>query len=208
MLFFYLCVLVFAHAAQANKTFTVAGHPGEIPVADIGGRSYVEIEALTHLANGSLSFSGNQIILTLPPSNTHMSTTSTAGFTKEFLMAAIEQMSVIREWRSTLISAVRRGFPVTNDWMTSFSDRAQQNLRLVSVAASTESDKNAFQLLTNEFNNMKQLSNRFVEANRSRLYVHTDALENDPLDRRILNCGHSLAAMASSGQFVDDGSCH
>jgi hypothetical protein len=208
MLFSYLCVLVFAHAAQANRTFTVAGHSGEIPVAEMGGRSYVEIEALTRLANGSLSYSGNQIIMTLPSSNAHVSSTSTLGFTKEFLMAAIEQMSVIREWRSTLIGAVQRGFPVTNDWMTTFSERAQHNLRLVSVAASTESDKNALQLLTNEFNNMKQLSNRFVEANRSRIYVHTDALENDPLDRRILNCGHSLAAMASSGQFVDDGSCH
>jgi hypothetical protein len=207
LLFFYLCVLAFAHAAQANRTFTVAGHSGEIPVADIGGRSYVEIEALTRLANGSLSFSGNQITMTLPTSNAHASTTSTTGFTKEFLTAAIEQMSVIREWRSTLISAVQRGFPVTNDWMTGFSERAQHNLRLVSVAASTESDKNALRLLTNEFNNMKQLSNRFVEANKSRIYVHTDALENDPLDRRILNCGHSLAAMASSGQFVDDGAC-
>jgi hypothetical protein len=92
--------------------------------------------------------------------------------------------------------------------MTSFSDRAQHNLRLVSLAASTESDKNAFQLLTNEFNNMKQLSDRFVDANNSRTYMRTDAVENDPLDRRILNCGHSLAAMAASGQFADDGSCH
>ena len=91
--------------------------------------------------------------------------------------------------------------------MTSFSDRAQHDLRLVSLAASTESDKNALHLLTNEFNNMKQLSDRFVEANKSRTYIRTDALENDPIDRRILNCGHSLAAMAASGQFVDDGSC-
>jgi hypothetical protein len=136
-----------------------------------------------------------------------MSTTSPPGFTKEFLRAGIEQMSVIREWRSTLISAVQRGFPITNDWMTSFRDRAQHNLRLVSLAASSESDKNAVQLLTNELKNMQQLSDRFVDANKSRTYIRTDALENDPLDRRILNCGHSLAAMAASGQFVDDGSC-
>jgi hypothetical protein len=37
--------------------------------------------------------------------------------------------------------------------------------------------------------------------------VPTDALNGDPLDQKIVNCGHSLAAMASSGQFVDDGSC-
>jgi len=208
LLFLYLCVLVFAHAADVNRTFTVAGHSGETPVAEMGGRSYVEIEALTRLANGSLSFKGNQIILTLPTSNTNVSTTSASGLTKEFLKAAIEQMSDIREWRSTLVSAVQRGFPITSDWMKSFSDPAQQNLRLASLAASSESDKSAFQLLTNEFNNMKQLSDRFVKANESRTYTGTDALDNDPLDQRVLNCGHSLAAMAASGQFVDDGSCH
>jgi len=195
------------HSAQQNRTFTVAGHSAEIPVTEMGGRSYVEIEALARLANGSLGFRGNQIVLTLPPSNANTSTTAAPGFTKDFLRAGIEQMSVIREWRSALISAVQRGFPITDDWMTSFSDRAQHNLRLVSLAASTESDKNAFQLLTNEFNNMKQLSNRFVEANRSRTYVSPDALDNDPLDQKILSCAHSLAAMAANNQFVDDGTC-
>jgi len=208
LIFLCLSVLILAHAAQQNRTFTVAGHYGEIAVAEMGGRSYVEVEALARLANGSLSFNGHQIILTLPPSNANMSTTASSGFTKEFLKAGIEQMSVIREWRSTLISAVQQGFPITDDWMRRFSDSAQHNLRLVSLAASTDSDKNALQLLTNEFNNMKQLSDSFVSANKSRTYVRTDALENDPLDRRILNCGHSLAAMAASGQFVDDGSCH
>jgi hypothetical protein len=206
LLFLCLSVRVLTHATQQNRTFMVAGHSGEISVTEMAGRSYVEIEALTRLANGSLTFRGNQIVLTLPPSNAN-ATTAAQGFTKEFLRAGIEQMSVIREWRSTLISAVQRGFPITDDWMTSFSDRAQHNLRLVSLAASTESDKNAFQLLTNEFNNMKQLSDRFLDANKSRTYTRTDALENDPLDRRILNCGHALAAMAATGQFVDDGSC-
>ena len=151
----------------------------------MGEHSYVEIEALTRLANGSLSYRGNQIVLTLPPSNAN-TTTAAQGFTREFFRASIEQISVIREWRSTLIAAVQRGLPITDDWMTSFRDRAQHNLRLVSLAASSESDKNAFQLLTNEFNNMKQLSDRFVDANKSRTYTPTNAVENDPLDRRML----------------------
>jgi hypothetical protein len=207
LLFLCLSGLFLARAAQQNRTFTVAGHSGEIPVAEMGGRSYVEIEALSRLANGSLSFKGNQIVLTLRPPNASSSATPAPGFTKEFLRAGIEQMSVIREWRSTLITAVQRGFPITDDWMTSFRDRAQHNLRLVSLAASSESDKNAVQLLTNELNNMQQLSARFVDANKSRTYIRPDALDNDPLDRRIQNCGHSLAAMAASGQFVDDGAC-
>jgi hypothetical protein len=207
-LFLVVPVLSVAQATRQNRTFVLAGHPGEIPISEQSGHAYVEIEALTRLVNGSLSFSGHQIVLTLPPSNENTSTTHpAAGLTKEFLRAAIEQMSVIREWRSTLIGAVQRGFPVTEDWMRTFSDRAQHDLRLVSVAASTQSDMNALQLLNSEFNNMKMLSDRFVEANKSRTYTPTDALDKDPLNGKILNCGRSLAAMAASGQFVDDGSC-
>jgi hypothetical protein len=55
---------------------------------------------------------------------------------------------------------------------------------------------------------MKALTDRFLAANRSRTYIPTHALDNDPLDQRILNCGHALAAMAANNQFVDDASCH
>jgi hypothetical protein len=214
LLFLGLSVFALAHAAQQNRTLVVTGHAGELVVVEMSGRSYVEIEALARLANGSLSFKGNQIVLTLPSStsNTQMtpaeqSHPSATGFTKEFLRAGLEQMSVIREWRTTLISAVQRGFPVTEDWMATFSRQAQHELRVVSLAASSDSDRNALQLLTNEFNHMKKLSDRFVEANKSRTYVSPTALDNDALDQKILNCAHSLAAMAASGQFVDDGSC-
>jgi len=55
---------------------------------------------------------------------------------------------------------------------------------------------------------MKMLSDRFVDAHTAMNYTSLDALESDPLDQKILNCARSLAAMAASGQFVDDGSCH
>ena len=183
-------------------------------VLETGGRSYVEIEALARVVNGSLSFNGNQMVLTLPGSPASTSAAASAsqpgpmGLSKEFIRAGIEEMSVIREWRSTLTNAVQRGYPITDDWIAAFRDRARQNLRLVSVAASTESDRHAMQLLTNVFNNMNTLSERFLDANRTRTYIPPDALNNDPMDQRILNCAHSLAAMAASGQFVDDASCH
>jgi hypothetical protein len=206
-----LPVLALTLAGQQNRTLIVTGHSGEAAVAEMAGHSYVEIEALARLVNGSLNFSGNQIMLTLPGSAASASATSQAsssGFTKDFLKAGIEEMAVIREWRVTLRTAVQRGYPVTQDWIDSYQARAEQNLRLVSLAATTESDKSAFQLLTNEFNNMKSLSGRFLEATKSRTYVDPESLDNDPLDQRILNCARGLAAMAASGQFADDGSCH
>ena len=216
MLMLFASLLAFAglYAAPQNRTLVLTGHPGELSVREMDGRYYVDVEALTRLANGSLSFRGNQIVLNLsapttttPSTNSAASQSTPSGFSKEFLRAAIEEMSGIREWRSSLISAIRQGYPVTEEWAATFRGQAQQNLRLVSVAASTESDRNALHLLNNEFNNIKKLSDRFVEANKSRTYVSPNALENDPLDQKILSCAHSLAAMAASNQFVDDGSC-
>ena len=206
-----LPILVLALAAQQNRTLVVTGHAGELAVVEMGGRSYVEVEALARLAKGSLSFSGNQIILTLPgtvapaPAITQ---SSPSGLSKDFIKAGIEEMSVIREWRITLKDAIKRGYPVTEDWIDAYRARAEQSLRLVSLAATTESDKSTVPLLTNEFNNMKSLSGRFVEANKSRTYVSPESLDNDPLDQKILNCARGLAAMAASGQFTNDGSCH
>ena len=182
--------LFLARAAQ-NRTLVITGHPGEIAVTDTDGHSYVEIEALARLTNGSLSFNGNQIILTLPAASTPPSGSappatepSVSGFSKDFIRASIEEMAVIRKWRSTLKNAVQQGFPVTEDWADNYRARAEQSLRLVSLAVSTRYDRNAFQLLTNEFKNMKKLSDRFVEAGKARIYVSPNLFNNDSLDKK------------------------
>jgi hypothetical protein len=205
-----LAFLFLARAAQ-KRTLVISGHPGEIAVTDTDGHSYVEIEALARLTNGSLGFNGNQIILTLPAASpppsgsvTPVSQSSVSGF---FIRASIEEMAVIREWRGMLRNAVQQGLPVTGDWADNYRARAEQSLRLVSLAVSTQDDRNAFQLLTNEFKNMKKLSDRFVEASKARIYVSPNLFNNDPLDKKILDCAHSLASMAASGQFIDDGTC-
>jgi len=195
---------------QQQRTLAIAGHPGEVNVTEVNGRYLVEIDALRQLLNGSLTLTGHQYVLTVPAANSDDSSSAkaqTAGFSKEFLRTAIEQMSGIREWRSTLVNAVKRGYPITEDWTTAFASEAQQNLRLAAVAVSTESDRSVLQLLKNEFANMKKLSDRFVEANKARQYMAPTALDDDPLDARIRACAHSLASMAANGQFVDDGSC-
>jgi hypothetical protein len=211
------CLLSFVivQAGQQQRTLIVTGYAGELAVIELGGRSYVEIQALAQLANASLKFNGSQMVMTLPGSATHTgamdslgSQPAPGGLSKDFIRAGIEEMSIIREWRSTLTNAVQRGYPITEDWIGSFRDQARKSLRLVGVAATTEPDRNALQLLTNVFNSMNKLSDRFLEASRARTYISPDALNNDPLDQRILNCAHSLAAMAANGQFLDDGSCH
>jgi hypothetical protein len=55
---------------------------------------------------------------------------------------------------------------------------------------------------------MQKLSNKVLAARKNMNYISADALKDDALNQQILSCARSLAAMASSGQFQDDGSCH
>jgi hypothetical protein len=208
--------LALSQAAQETRTLIVNGQPGQVTVVQMNGRSYVDLEALARVANGSLGFKGNQITLTLPGSGGQSAATSpppsntaaqNPGLSRGFLRAGIEAMSVVREWHSALANAIQNGFPLADSWLTGYRAQAATALRLASVAVSTDSDRSAFQLLTNGFNMMTKLSNQYVAQRQSLSYISPDALQNDPLDQQLLNCGHSLAAMVASGQFQDDGSC-
>jgi hypothetical protein len=207
-------VLALSQTSRETRTLIVNGQPGQVSVVQINGRSYVDIEALARIANGSLGFKGNQITLTLPgavstPASSVPSTSPSAdtGLSRGFLKAGIEAMSLVREWHSALANAIKNGFPIAQDWLSGYRGQAGAALRLASVAASTDSDRNAFQLMTNGFNFMDTLSNQYVAMRQSLTYISPDALTNDPLDQKLVSCGHSLASMVASGQFVDDGSC-
>src|SRR5215813_10051705 len=209
-----LFVIATGIAHSQKKTLVVQGHSGQAPVIDSDGKSYVDIQALASLTNGSLSFNGNQITLSLQGAPANQSASQPAsqpesqGFSKGFLSAGIEAMSEIREWRMALQSAVRYGFPPNSDWVNRYHNAATSSVRQASVAASTDSDRSAAQLISMELNHMQQLSDKYISARNSMTYIAPDAVEKDPLDQKIVNCAHSLSAMAAGGQFHDDGSCH
>jgi hypothetical protein len=85
--------------------------------------------------------------------------------------------------------------------------QAQQAVRLTAVAVNTSADKNAMPALSSEFETMAKLSDKYVQIFESRTNIRTDALANDMLEQKVRNCGRALASIASSNQFVDDGSC-
>ena len=205
-----LPTLALTLAAQQVTSLVVAGQQGQAKVLQVQGTNYVEVNSLARITGGSLSFSGNQIVLTLPGSGTDSPANPPAppeGLSTGFLNAGIEAMSQVREWHAALKNAVEHSYPLGADWLGSFRAQAQQALRMAGVAASSDQDKKAFQLLTNEFNNMSKLSDKYLQMTVNMNYIAPDAIANDPLDARLIACGHSLASMASTRQFVDDGSC-
>jgi hypothetical protein len=215
--------IALAQDANQNRTLIVNGQSATVSVIQVNGRSYVDLEALSRALNGSLSFSGNQIALSVSGSPANSNTTSAnaasapapaaapaskPGFSQAFLTAGIEQMSTVREWHTALAAAIQNGTPVAANWLLPYRNQAATNLRLASVAIQTNSDRKAFQLLSNEFQNMAKLADNYIAARANMSYISPDALQNDDLNQRIVACGHSLGSMAASGQFVDDGSCN
>ena len=210
-------VVGLVQAAQQGTVLVLNGYSGTVPVMQVNGKNYVNVEALARVTNGSMSFNGNQIVLTLAaagsgggpaaPQQAAPPASQNTGFSKEFLTAAIEEMSTLREWHSALASAIANGFPVTGELAAPYQAQAATNLRLMQVAVSTQSDQGAAQLISNAYQKMKQLSDKYVAKRANLEFVGPDALKNDPLDQSLIACGVSLRSMAGSGQFVDDGTC-
>jgi len=107
--------------------------------ASVDGKSYVEIESLARLTNGSLSFQPNQITLTLAApaaGSAPANPAATTALSKQFQAAAIEELSLIREWRAALLNAIENNYPVTEDWAAAYRRNTRSKLTLAGAAAS------------------------------------------------------------------------
>ena len=210
MLVAILLLPLFVLMAQQMSSLLIDGQQGQAKVIQVQGKNYVEVDGLARITGGSLRFIENQIILTLPGSGHPSSQTAPApsvGYSRQFLTAGIETMREILEWHSSLKTAIDRSYPISDEWFESMRRQAQSSLKLAEAAASTDMDKKAFPLLANEFNTMSALSDKYLKINARRNYVAPDSLSKDPLAQKLLTCWRSLESMASSNQFVDDGSC-
>ena len=201
---------VFCVAADQINSLIIEGQSGSAKVTQVDGHNYVDVQGLASLTNSSIRFNGNQIVLALPGTTPSVSAPAApvAGFSKDFVTAGIEAMSEIREWRAALKSAIEHNYSLTGGWLANNRAQAQQALRLASLAVNTQSDKDAFPFLTNEFNTMSALSDKYFQMGSAMTYIDPRSLDSDPLNQKITACGHSLASMATANQFSDDGSCH
>ena len=198
-----------------GQVLAVSGRSGTIPVTQIQGRNYVEVEAFARLTRASLGFNGNQILFTMPSAGDNSQAApppppgqpANTGFSRGFLRAGIEAMSTMREWHTALATAIQNQIPITQEWLTPYQSVVVTNLRLAQAEARTDADQNAIQVMMNVFQKMKQLSDNYVAARANLNYIAPDALRSDPLDQSIVACGKALGAMAGSGQYVDDPAC-
>jgi hypothetical protein len=200
-------------------TLVVNGQIGQAAMVRIDGRGYVDLAALAHITNGTLNFQEKRIVLTIPQSTESSSATAQlpdqvddSAMSRDFMKAGIETITLMREWASPLAYAIQNGYNVTDSWVAGYREKAANGLRIASVAARTNADQNALQLLTNEFEALRDWSNKLVEAHNTmsagKYSTSPDALRNEPLSQKIVTCGRFLAPMLAGGTFQDDASCH
>ena len=208
-----------AQVGEEFRTFVVNERSGKVAVMKMGDKTYIDLNQLVQIGHGSIAYEGNRIVLTISCAETNSSAgtaerepTSTTKLSREFVKTAIEGISLMREWASTLANAVQNGYPVTDNWVTNYRAQAQSGLAIASSVVSTDADRNGLELLRKEFDSVQEWSNKLLEARKSmnaaKYALSPSELHNDPLSQKIVSCGHFLAQMMASGEFQDDPSCH
>ena len=200
-----------AQTPSKASTFTVAGHAGSAQLIQLNGKSYIEVETLARLTQGTLSFKDNRTTLTLPSSETtgQASTPQAkAGFSRAFIQGGIEEISLIREWRVAIVGAVQSNIPLSAEWASAQHRQAEKNLALASAAISTDDDRSAYTLLTAELNNIQKLSDLYLALSTQSMAMSPDKFDNAPLEEQILNCAQGFVSMTESHEFQDLPACH
>jgi hypothetical protein len=205
----------FAQNAPEKKTLVVNGRTADGAVVQIDGHSYVDVDTLARIMNAAVSFEPGRVILTVPTVEAGAKPERPApGLSKDFARAGISQLAVMWEWKGAIASAIRSGVAGGNwlgPWLHDYRVRAEGSLSQTSLAAKTESDQKALQLLKNELASLGEWDGNTqatIHSLNGEQTVNPAAAQNDPLLTKISECGSFLSAMLVGGEFADNPSCH
>jgi hypothetical protein len=197
-----------------TKTLVVNGKTVDAAVVQVEGRSYVDIEGLVQSLGGSVTFEQNQIDLTIPgppPPAAPQSEAPDESMSKEFQQIAVFTLAEMREWRGAIGSVVTTGMPVAGTWSQDYHDHVEADLMHATLAASTDQDRQALQLLQNEYALLSNWADQILgerKALNAARNIDPNSLQNDQALAKISKCSQFLSSMVVSGTFSDDSSCH
>jgi hypothetical protein len=132
------------------------------------------------------------------------------GLSRNFASAAIAALEQMREMRGALRAMMTYGMAVNDTWAQEEQGRVMTALQQAQLAATTDDDQSALQLLQNEADKLSSWENNIFAARQAlngAMTVDPNA-QNDPALAKIRTCGQFLNAMLVSGAFADDPSCH
>ena len=219
MLVLALCFLrvatLGAQNAPAKTTLLINGRTTEVAVVQVDGHFYVDVDALARVMKSTVKFENGRVLLTLAAAGPDAKPERVApGLSKEFSKAGIAQLAEMREWKAAVASVIRSGVAEGN-WLgpllRDHRARAEASLARTSLAAKTESDQKALQLLKNQFNSLGEWDSKTqasVHSLNAEPSISPAVAANDPLLAKISECGNFLNAMLVDGEFSDNPSCH
>jgi hypothetical protein len=213
-----------AQNATQAKALVVNGRTATAAVVKINGHSYVDVETLAQVLGATVRFEPGRVVLTnaanapraasAAPETVAKPGSLASGLSKGFARAGVAQLAEMREWKGAISSAIRSGV-AGGTWLAPLLRehrvRAEESMGLASVAATTDSDKLALQLLKSDFTNLAQWDSNAqasILALNAEQTIDPTAAQNDPLLAKISECGSFLNVMLVGGEFSDNASCH
>ena len=240
-----------------NKTLVVNGKTVEAAVRQIDGHSYVDVETIARLTDGTFIVDPHQVVLNIPvaksstaagatPATPATSSTAAAavvesaqptvavsapvaavapatvapatvapaeppGISRGFAAQAIGALADMREWRGATSAMITHGLALGDAWAESYHQRVQEGLHQAQLAALTDSDRSALQLLQSEADNLTTWWNGVLAARQDlngATTIDPNALQNDTALAKIRACSQFLNSMLVSGTFTDNSNCH
>ena len=202
-------------------TITVNGRAGEATVLKLDGHTFVDVESLVRVGNGTLTFKDGQISLDFSgPESSETGQASAKppqeaaghGFSRDFMNQSIENVSELRDWATTLATVVQEGRHLSDNAIAELRSHATTGLELAAAAATTDEDNQGLDLLRNQFDKVGTWSDRLLQESKNsdtaKYSVRPGTLREDPASQNIIACGRFLATMLAGGKFKDDISCH
>src|ERR1700722_9240193 len=240
-----------------NKTLVVNGKTVEAAVRQIDGHSYVDVETIAQLTNGTFIVDPHQVVLNIPVAKSATAAAATPatpatksaaaaaipfnsappavaasapvtavvpvvapatvapaeppGISRGFAAQAIGALADMREWRGATSAMITHGLALGDAWAESYHQRVQEGLHQAQLAAITDSDRSALQLLQSEADNLTTWWNGVLAARQDlngATTVDPDALQNSTALAKIRACSQFLNSMLVSGDFADNSNCH
>ena len=133
------------------------------------------------------------------------------GISRQFASVSVATLADMREWRGAISAMISHGLAVSDAWAAGYRDQVQADLSQAEVAANTDDDRNALQLLRNEESNLESWWDTVLSQRQDLNGASTidpDALKNDSMLAKIRSCSQFLNTMLVSGAFSDNSACH
>ena len=231
------CGLATAQNKAEKRTLILNGHSGEVTIFMFDGTPFVNLRTLVDIGNGNVAFNGTTIVLTFnnstsssptvqaastpPPSapaapepaahDAHSEQPPSHAMSPDFMSAAVRELGILREWRAYMAYGITKGVPGDGSRMVLNQNQATEALRQAQVAASTEADQSAYNLLKADFDNVNHWYQTLVAGRKNmstaNYSMSEDPLKNDAQFQKLVACTDFLGTMIPSGTFSDDGSC-